>query len=204
VEIIMDIDYNDYWNPEYFVDNIEDNKKNVENTINDLSISEKKIMLCGRGETQHPNFHPRFSTPTTNLESELYVTTDHDPNYVQYINKKGSYALSLIVNPVLPKKIKNLGGKIYWFSHKEIKSDVPVLLCGEFPKENSGLAAISLASHVGVKSILLSGIKFTDSYSQFLSGKELVFEQIKKQGTNIYSLDGLIAEQINFQKWCEM
>ena len=42
MEIIMDIDYNDYWNPEYFVDNIETNKKNVENTINDLSISEKK------------------------------------------------------------------------------------------------------------------------------------------------------------------
>ena len=161
-------------------------------------------MICGRGEKLHPDFHPRFSTPTTNLESELYITTDHDPNYVDYINKKGVYALSLIVDPILAEKIRNIGGKIYWFSTMEIKSDIPNLLCGEFPKENSGLAAISLAAYLGIKSILLSGIKFTDSYDQFLTGKDMVFQKIQKQGVKIYSLDGLIASKISFDDWCEV
>lgn len=199
----MEIDYNDYWNPKNFIENVESNEKNVENTIEDLPIFEQKVMICGRGETNHPNFHPRFSTPTTNLESELYVTTDHDPNYTQYINKKGLYALSLIVNPILEKKIKSVGGTIFWFSHNEIKSDVPNLLCGKFPRENSGLASISLAAFLGIKSILLSGIKFTGHYDQFIPGKELVFQSIKDQGTKIYSLDGLIAEKISYQSWCE-
>jgi hypothetical protein len=200
----MKIDYDDYWNPEYYLENSEINKKNIENTINDLTISETKVIICGRGEKLHPDFHPMFSTPTTNLESELYVTTDHDPKYVDYINKKGSYALSLIVDPLLPEKIRNIGGKIYWFSTREIKSDIPNLLCGEFPKENSGLAAISLASYLGVTSILLSGIKFTDSYDQFLTGKDMVFQQIQKQEVKIYSLDGLIASKISFHDWCEI
>jgi len=200
----MKIDYDNYWNPEYYLENSEINKKYVENTINDLNISEKKVMICGRGEKLHPDFHPRFSTPTTNLESELYITTDHDPNYVDYINKKGVYALSLIVDPILAEKIRNIGGKIYWFSTMEIKSDIPNLLCGEFPKENSGLAAISLAAYLGIKSILLSGIKFTDSYDQFLTGKDMVFQKIQKQGVKIYSLDGLIASKISFDDWCEV
>lgn len=200
----MKIDYEDYWNPDYFLENSEVNKKNVENTIDDLTLSETKIMICGRGEKSHPNFHPRFTTPTTNLESELYVTTDHDPNYIDYIDKKGSYALSLIVDPLLAEKIKNIGGKIFWFSTKEIKSDIPNLLCGEFPRENSGLAIISLASYLGVESILLSGIKFTGSYDQFIPGKDMVIQQIQKQGVKIYSLDGLIASKISFHDWCEI
>ncbi len=200
----MKIDYDNYWNPEYYLENSEINKKNIENTINDLTLSETKVIICGRGEKLHPDFHPMFSTPTTNLESELYVTTDHDPKYVDYINKKGSYALSLIVDPLLPEKIKSVGGKIYWFSTKEIKSDIPNLLCGEFPKENSGLAIISLASYLGVESILLSGIKFTGVYDQFIPGKDLVFQEIQKQGVKIYSLDGLIASKISFHDWCEI
>ena len=176
----MKIDYNNYWNPEYYIENAEINKKNVENTINDLCIFEKKVMICGIGEKFHPDYHPRFSTPTTNLESELYVITDHDLKYTQYINKKGSYALSLIVDPTLVEKIKNTRGTIYWFSTKEIQSNVPALLCGKFPRENSGLAAISLATFLGIKSILLSGIKFTGLYEQFLPGKEIVLQKIKK------------------------
>ena len=65
----MKIDYDNYWNPEYYLENSEINKKYVENTINDLNISEKKVMICGRGEKLHPDFHPRFSTPTTKLSS---------------------------------------------------------------------------------------------------------------------------------------
>lgn len=200
----MKIDYDDYWNPSYYLENSEMNKKNIENTIDDLNVCEKKIMICGRGKKSHPNFHPRFSTPTTNLESELYVTTDHDPNYVDYINKKGKYALSLIVSPILAEKIRTIGGKIYWFSTEEIKSDIPNLLCGKFPKENSGLAAISLASYLGVTSILLSGIKFTGSYDQFIPGKDMVLQKIQKQGVEIYSLDGLIANKMSFDDWCDM
>lgn len=200
----MKIDYDNYWNPDYYLENSEINKKNIENTINDLTISETKVIICGRGEKLHPDFHPRFSTPTTNLESELYVTTDHDPKYVDYINKTGLYALSLTVDPLLVEKIKKIGGKIYWFSTKEIKSDIPNLLCGEFPKVNSGLATISLASYLGVKSILLSGINFTGSYAQFIPGKDLVFHEMQKQGVKIYSLDGLIASKINFHNWCEI
>jgi len=200
----MKIDYEDYWNPKYYIENAEINKKSVEKTINDLPISEKKIMICGRGENFHPDFHPRFSVPTTDLESELYVTTDHDPKYTQYINKKGSYALSLIVDPTVVKKIQNTGSTIYWFSIKEIKSDIPNLLCGEFPRVNSGLAAISLATFLATESILLSGIKFTGSYDQFLPGKEIVLQNVKKQAAKVYSLDGLIEKKISFNDWCEM
>ena len=38
----------------------------------DLSFDSKKILICGRGETIHPEFIPRFTTPSTMIESDLY------------------------------------------------------------------------------------------------------------------------------------
>lgn len=80
------------------------NIKNVKHTIADLNFQSDKVVICGRGATDHPDFQPRFSTPTTNIESELYVVVDHSPQYARFINKPGNYALSLIVNPDSLKK----------------------------------------------------------------------------------------------------
>lgn len=200
----MEIDYDNYWNPEIYFENVEINKKNIEYTIEDLDFSAKKVMICGRGETSHPNFHPRFSTPTTDIDSEIYVTVDHDPNYVHHITRNGIFVLSLIVNPDLVKKIHSIGGTIYWFSTKEIKSDVPELIYGKYPIGNSGLAAISLASYLSTKFILLSGIKLSEHYQQFLPGKELAFKKVLDDGNKIFSLDGMLAEKISYDDWCNL
>lgn len=197
----MNFNYDDYWNPENFIKNVEVNQKNVKYTINDLEHYGQKIMVCGRGTKLHPDFYPKFSTPTADIFSDLYITVDHDPKYVQYINQKGNYALSLIVNPKVAKKIISVGGKIFWFSPEEIKTDIPKITYGEFPNGNSGLASIALASYLNAKFICLSGIKLTGQYSQFISGKDLVFEKIFSKGSKIYSLDGLLAEKISMIEW---
>jgi hypothetical protein len=186
------------------VKNSEININNVKYTINDFSLDSKKILVCGRGESIHPEFHPRFSTPTTNIDSELYITVDHDPRYAQYVTKKGNYALSLIVDPKVPEKILELGGKIFWFSPEFINLGITQITCGQFPRGNSGLASIMLASFLGAKHILISGIKLDGQYSQFMSGKKIVFDLVKKNKTNLYSMDGILCEKITYQQWCEL
>ena len=190
-----------YWNPKIYEKNANVNLTNIDFTINDLDINPKKILICGKGENTHPDFHPRFSTPSTNIDSELYVLVDHTKGPLNDISRKGKYALSVIVDPLVPKKILNLGGKIFWFSPEFVSCNLPKIISGEFPKFNSGLTAISLASFFTVKSILLSGIKLTGEYSQFLNGKDIVFRNILNSQTKIFSLDGILATKITFEKW---
>lgn len=206
----MKFDPTDYWNPLYYKINSEINIKRVEQTIDDFKINEKKIMICGRGESTHPDFFPRFSTPTTNIDSNLYVIVDHNPNYKNNIIRKGNYALSVIVDPKTGKKILEIGGKIFWFSHEILNNKLPKILSGKFPLYNSGLTAISIATYLNVKYILLSGIKFTGyssfgyPYNQFLDGMKMVIDNSTKHGTKIFSLDGLLAEKITYSKWCKL
>lgn len=200
----MKFNLDDYWKPEIYKINAENNIKNVEQTIADIEFDESKVLICGRGEFSHPNFRPRISTPTTNLDSDLYVTVDHNPDYTQYITRKGHYVLSLIVDPVVARKILKIGGKIFWFSPEYFRYKIPKIISGKFPKGNSGLSAISLASYLNVKFILLSGIKFTGLYSQFLEGKEIVFENVNKFGAKMFSLDGIIADKLSYDDWCKL
>ena len=67
--------------------------------------------------------------------------------------------------------------------------------------DNSGLSAISLANYFNANSILLSGIKLSNMYEKFLEGKDLVFQTILKNNSKIFSLDGILAEQITFDDW---
>jgi len=177
------------------------NIENVKNTIDDLSFNTKKILVCGRGENTHPEFTPRFATPSTMMKSDLYVTVDHHPPKKEYFTLSGKYALSLIVHPEVPKKILDLGGEIFWFSPQYLKNKLPKIIAGVHTNDNSGLAAISLAHHFDAKSILLSGIKLNDRYTKFLKNKELVFEPILQDNTKIFSLDGTLAEKISFSNW---
>ena len=63
------------------------------------------------------------------------------------------------------------------------------------------MASISLASYFNVKSILLSGIKLTDSYTKFLEGGKLVFANVSKNKSKIFSLDGILATKTTFDEW---
>ncbi len=191
----------DYWNTDLYKKNSETNIKIVKNTIYEIDFHSKKVMICGRGEKQHPDIYPRFSTPTTNITSDLYVTVDHDPAYTEFITRKGNYALCLIVDPSVPKKITELGGNIYWFSPDFMDYKIPKISIGKAPRGNSGLAAISLASYLKTKFILLSGIKLTEHYSQFIDGQKLVFDHVRNLGSKIFSLDGTLAEQITIDQW---
>ena len=177
------------------------NIENVKNTIDDLSFNTKKILVCGRGENTHPEFTPRFATPSTMMKSDLYVTVDHHPPKKEYFTLSGKYALSLIVHPEVPKKILDLGGEIFWFSPQYLKNKLPKIIAGVHTNDNSGLAAISLAHYFDAKSILLSGIKLNDRYMKFLKNKELVFEPILQDNTKIFSLDGTLAEKTSFSNW---
>lgn len=200
----MKIDPHDYWKPEIYFENSEKNKKNIENTILDYKLNSENVLVCGRGEQLHPTHNPCFSTPTTNIESDLYVTVDHDPAYIQYVHRKGNYALSVIVDPSVPKKILEIGGKIFWFSPEYLELDIPKITMGKFPRGNSGLSCVMLASFLGAKNILLSGIKLSGDYSQFLEGKDLVFEKVRNNGTALYSLDGILCEKISLDDWCKL
>ena len=75
----MESDPIDSITPELVKSYSDTNFKNVKNTINDLSFNSKKILVCGRGEPTHPDFSPRFTTPSTMIKSDLYVTVDHHP-----------------------------------------------------------------------------------------------------------------------------
>jgi hypothetical protein len=177
------------------------NIKNVKKTICDLHFNSKKILICGRGEIIHPEFTPRFTTPSTMIESDLYVTVDHHPPKKEYFTKKGKYALSLIVHPDVPKKILDLGGEIFWFSPQYLENDLPKIISGLYTMDNSGLSAVSLANYFNANSILLSGIKLSNMYEKFLEGKNLVFQTVLKNNSKIFSLDGILAEQITFDDW---
>jgi hypothetical protein len=194
----------EYWNPEVYKKNAEENTMMVKETIDDIDFAEQKVMVCGRAVDTHPDFWPRFSTPTTNIDSNLYVIVDHDPGYKQYITRRGNYAVCLIVHPCIPKKILELGGKIYWFSPDYMNYEIPKLSLGEVHHGNSGLAAINLASYLKAKFILLSGIRLSEKYEQFLLGKNLIFEQIAQRGSKIFSLDGVIAEKLSYLDWCKL
>ena len=194
-----------YWDSSNFYKNAEINSKNIKSTIKELNFDYEKIMVCGRASNNHPNFHPRFSTTSTDIESELYVLVDHTNFHKESINRNGNYALSIIVHPLVVQKIENLGGKIFWFSPQYIKNDLPKIISGKFPKDNSGLATISLASFFGAKKILLSGINLTNKiYEQFQAGKDIVFSNIYKNGGKIFSLDGVLADKISIDEWNKM
>lgn len=177
------------------------NIRNIKKTINDLSFTNEKILVCGRGESIHPNFSPRFTTPSTMMESDLYVTVDHHPPKKEYFTMSGKYALSIIVHPDVPKKILEIGGEIFWFSPQYLKNDFPKIVAGVETNDNSGLAAISLAHYFNAKSILLSGIKLNDRYEKFAKNKDLVFNPILNSNSKIFSLDGTLAEKISFIEW---
>jgi len=194
----------EYWNPEVYKKNAEENILMIKETIDDIDFAERKIMVCGRAVDTHPDFKPRFSTPTTNIDSNLYIIVDHDPGYKQYITRSGNYAVCLIVHPSISKKILELGGKIYWFSPDYMNYEIPKLSLGEVHRGNSGLAAINLASYLKAKFILLSGIRLSEKYEQFLLGKDLIFEQITHRGSKIFSLDGIIAEKVSYLDWCKL
>lgn len=193
-----------YWNSDIYKINSETNLKNVQYTIDDLDISGKKIMICGKGSSSHPNFFPRFSTPSTNMDSNLYVLVDHTKGPLKVVTRKGDYALSLVVDPLVAKKILNLGGKIFWFSPEYIKCNLPKIISGKFPIGNSGLAAISIAAHLKTQFILLSGIKLTGKYQQFIESKEVVFKNISESNTRIFSLDGVLTEKISLTEWRDL
>lgn len=190
----------DYWNTNTYKENANENLKHVTKTIDDFKFSSPKVMICGRGSSSHPNFQPLFSTPTTDIDSTLYVTVDHSPAYTRFITRKGDYALSLIVHPKVREKLEFMNCNIYWFSPEYLDNSLPKLDFGK----NSGLAGISLAAYFKTNYILLSGINLTGQYEQFLDHSKIIFENIEKQDIKIFSLTGNLAEKISFDEWCEL
>jgi len=191
-----------YWDRSVYQKNSEDNIPKIKHTVDDLEFKFDKIMVCGRGSDSHPDFHPRFSTTSTDIDSDLYVLVDHSALSLRWIKRGGNYALSTIVHPSVVEKIEALGGKIFWFSPEYFDCDLPKIITGKYPRGNSGLATISLAAYFGVKNILLSGISFSEKmYDQFLEGKDMVFSNLKNDGVKLYSLDGILAEKIGFEEW---
>ena len=191
-----------YWDRSVYQKNSEDNIPKIKHTVDDLEFKFDKIMVCGRGSDSHPDFHPRFSTTSTDIDSDLYVLVDHSALSLRWIKRGGNYALSTIVHPSVVEKIEALGGKIFWFSHEYFDCDLPKIITGKYPRGNSGLATISLAAYFGVKNILLSVISFSEKmYDQFLEGKDMVFSNLKNDGVRLFSLDGVLAEKIGFEEW---
>tara|TARA_Y100000817_G_scaffold292612_1_gene264962 strand:+ start:16 stop:618 length:603 start_codon:yes stop_codon:yes gene_type:complete len=195
---------NNHWNPEVGRTNSEINLKNVEKTIEELRFNSEKILVCGRGVKTHPEFSPRFSVPTVDIDSELYVSVDMSPANALAIKRSGKYALSLIVDPSVPIKIKELGGQVYWFSPEYLDLGIPKINAGKFPYDNSGLAAISIAAFLNAQKILISGIKLDGKYKMFKDGGKKIFEELKNSGKKIYSLDGILAEKISYNYWKEI
>ena len=197
----LNFEHTDSVTSELIATHSEINIKNVEKTIDDLEFTQEKILVCGRGTSSHPEFNTRFATPSTMIQADLYVTVDHHKPKKEYFTKKGNYALSLIVHPDVPKKILELNGEIFWFSPQYLKNDLPKIISGVITMDNSGLASISLASYFNAKSILLSGIKLTDSYTKFLEGRKLVFANASRNKSKIFSLDGVLATKTTFDEW---
>ncbi|CAI9832228.1 conserved hypothetical protein [Nitrosopumilaceae archaeon] len=168
----------------------------VGRTISDIRLNSKRALVCGRGSETHPGFRPRISTPTADIESDLYVTVDHSPDYVGYITRPGDYAISVIVDPAVPKKIAEVGGKIHWFAPSYMDLPVPRITAGKFPRENSGLACVALAVFLGAREVLLSGIRLSGRYAQFMEGKEIVFREASGAGVSLYSTDGVLCDRV--------
>ena len=192
------------WNPEQYTKNSEANLKDVKYTIDDLSLDFDKVMVCGKAARAHPDFHPRFSTPSTNYQSDLYVLVDHTSAYVEHIKHDGNYALSIIVHPDVVKEIKRKNGNIFWFSPDYLQNDLPKIIHGKFPIGNSGLSEISIAAYKSIKHVLISGINLTNEYSIFLDGKELIFRYAENRIKKIHSLDGILAEKISYEDWLKL
>ena len=91
----LNFEHNDSITPELITTHSEINIKNVEKTIDDLEFTQEKILVCGRG-TSHPEFNPRFATPSAMIQADLYVTLDHHKPKKEYFTKKGK--LCCIVN----------------------------------------------------------------------------------------------------------
>jgi len=199
----LNFEHTDSITHELIATHSEINIKNVEKTIDDLEFTQEKILVCGRGASSHPEFNPRFATPSTMIQADLYVTVDHHKPKKEYFTKKGNYAVSLIAHPDIQKKILELNGEIFWFSPQYLKNDLPKITSGVITLDNSGLASISLSSYFNAKSILLSGVKLTGLYAKFLEGKKLVFENASKNKTKIFSLDGVLAAKTTFDDWCK-
>jgi len=193
-----------YWDKNLYAENSEINLAQVDKTIDDIRFDYKKVMICGRATDSHPNFAPRFSTPSADIQSDLYVIVDHKKSYQNNISRGGNYALSLIVHPEVVKKIIEIGGKVYWFSPDYLKNDLPKIIQGKFPVGNSGLTAVSIAAYKDARSILLSGINLTNEYSVFMDGKELIFSYVKNKLAKIYSTDGILAERITYEDWLKL
>ncbi len=197
----MKYNSNDQWNPEVGKTNAEINLKNVEHTIEDLEMENKKILVCGRGSRNHPKFTPRFSVPTVDIDSDLYVSVDMSPANALAVKRRGKYALAIIVDPSVSKKVKELGGEVYWFTPEYLDVNMPKINAGKFPFDNSGLAAISIASYLKADNILISGIKLDGKYTMFKEGKEIIFNELKSKGVKIYSLDGALSKKITVERW---
>ena len=200
----LNFEHTDSVTSELIATHSEINIKNVEKTIDDLEFTQEKILVCGRGTSSHPEFNPRFATPSTMIQADLYVTVDHHKPKKEYFTKKGKYAVSLIAHPDIQKKILELNGEIFWFSPQYLKNDLPKIISGVITMDNSGLASISLASYFNAKSILLSGIKLTDSYTKFLEGRKLVFANASRNKSKIFSLDGVLATKTTFDEWSKL
>ena len=199
----MDPSDDAFWNRSVYLKNSESNLQKVKYTIDDLEFKFDKIMVCGRGTETHPDFQPRFSTTSTDIDSDLYVLVDHTAPSLRWIRRDGNYALSTIVHPSVVEKIEEKGGKIFWFSPEYFDYKLPKITAGKYPRANSGLATISLAAYFGIKNILLSGISFSEKqYEQFLEGKDVVFSNLNHDGVRLFSLDGVLAEKIDFEEWC--
>jgi len=200
----MDESDESYWNGSVYRKNSEDNIPKIKQTIDDLEFGFDKIMVCGRGSDTHPDFYPRFSTTSTDIDSDLYVLVDHTAPSLRWIQRNGNYALSTIVHPSVVEKIEGVGGRIFWFSPEYFDYDLPKITTGKYPRGNSGLATVSLAAYFGIKNILMSGINFSEKkYEQFLDGKDVVFSNLKNDGVRLFSLDGILAEKISFEEWCK-
>lgn len=111
-----------YWDPSNFYKNAKINSEKIKNTIDDLEFNYDKIMVCGRATNNHPDFHPRFSTTSTDIESELYVLVDHTFSHKKSIKMSGNYALSIIVHPLTVQKIESVGGKYFGFLQNTLKT----------------------------------------------------------------------------------
>ena len=185
-----------YWQPETYYRNAGINRASVSKTISDIRFDYERVLVCGRGSETHPGFRPRISTPTTGIKSDIYVTVDHSPDYVKYITRPGKYAISLIVDPAVPKRITEAGGEIYWFAPSYMDLPVPSITAGRFPRENSGLACVALATFLGAKEVLLSGISLSGKYAQFRDGKEIVFNTARHSGVSLYSTDGKLCDKL--------
>ena len=95
----MDESDESYWNGSVYRKNSEDNIPKIKQTIDDLEFGFDKIMVCGRGSDTHPDFHPRFSTTSTDIDSDLYVLVDHTAPSLRWIQRNGTVSYTHLTLP---------------------------------------------------------------------------------------------------------